>query len=472
MSALDWALLASLLLAGATMLAGAPTRGVAGGVSLAVLLAVLQAALEGWVWQFAPAYLALAATAIVAFACSRPSLTLSTQRNRVLRLTWGVAGLALCVGPWAIAPAVPRLARPEGPHPVGTLTFRWIDPLRPEDATPDARDRRSVIAQAWYPAVRGVIGKHSAYIDGQGRLPATVAGVPGLLMRRYGQVDTHAVKQAPVSDDRPRWPVVLFSPGAGAPRAFYTSLVSGLASRGYVVIALDHPYESAVTQLADGRVVTDAHLFARIAGSEPREDALMAEQQRLRAADIRFVLDQLGRPGVTLGPLGGRLDLRAVAATGHSFGGASAVQAMIDDDRIRAAVNLDGTPYGALDQAVLTRPFLLLESDRAVTRHGARYLRMAEHLISTAQAPASRQELKAANHFSFTDAPAFLSPPARFLATRIIGGGRNIDETHRTAVKLMDGFLTSALRSTPTPDVGSGADRKPVAGRVGGSTLP
>ena len=80
-------------------------------------------------------------------------------------------------------------------------------------------------------------------------MPRQVSGMPGFMVHRYGQIDTHAEALAPLaSSDRP-WPVVIFSPGYGAPRAVYTGLATRLASRGFVVFALDHAYESAVTQL-------------------------------------------------------------------------------------------------------------------------------------------------------------------------------------------------------------------------------
>src|SRR5204862_5206710 len=123
--------------------------------------------------------------------------------------------------------------------------------------------------------------------------------------------------------------------------------------------ALDHPYESAVTQLADGRVV------ANIA---PHGDliAYMVAQQDIRAADIAFVVGQIDR-----GAFGPKLDTSRMAAVGHSFGGACSVLAMSRDRRIKAAVNIDGTPYGALPSARLDRPFLLIQSDPSETRHGA-----------------------------------------------------------------------------------------------------
>jgi predicted dienelactone hydrolase len=45
--------------------------------------------------------------------------------------------------------------------------------------------------------------------------------------------------------------VVLFSPGLAGVRSQNTAWAQELASHGYVVVALDHPYDSAA--LADGR---------------------------------------------------------------------------------------------------------------------------------------------------------------------------------------------------------------------------
>jgi predicted dienelactone hydrolase len=56
--------------------------------------------------------------------------------------------------------------------------------------------------------------------------------------------------------------------------------------------------------------------------------ANMADMTPIRAADSRFVLDQLGRleqvePG---SPLVGHLDVRHTGIVGHSMGGAAAAQ--------------------------------------------------------------------------------------------------------------------------------------------------
>ncbi|MFE3581006.1 alpha/beta hydrolase [Streptomyces vinaceus] len=61
------------------------------------------------------------------------------------------------------------------------------------------------------------------------------------------------------SDARPvagRYPLIVLSPGFTVPRATLTSLAQELASRGHVVAAVDHAYETSGTAFPGGRVLT------------------------------------------------------------------------------------------------------------------------------------------------------------------------------------------------------------------------
>ncbi|WP_431964001.1 alpha/beta hydrolase family protein [Nocardia sp. bgisy134] len=416
----------------------APALGLLGGVAL---VAAVQWLREGFYWQFVPTYLLLVVTAW--FVAARPSRRLGGIAARV-----GVGMLVVAAAFAWVLPPVPTLPAPSGPYPVGTETFRWVDPDRPEAATDDPADRRNVIAQAWYPAAEPT-GSGSRYLDGLGKLPRRVSQIPSFLMRGYDRIDTHADDRASLARDRDRWPVVLFSPGYGAPRAFHTGLVADLASRGFVVLAVDHPYEAAVVELADGRLATAVDDF-------PADDAAgeryMSVRQAVRAADLRFVLDRLERPGA-LGPrLSGHLDTERIAVIGHSFGGAAAAAAAADDDRIRAAANIDGTLYGDLPNRTLRQPFLLLESEHDETGHSERFLERNAALLGRLGAGGFRFEIGDANHYSFTDAPLFLSGPGRFAVAQLIGGSRGPVPTQRATADILAAFLSEPLGG-PRADV-------------------
>lgn len=411
---------------------------------------------EGFYWQWLPCYLLLLALAL-------PWLDRDDAARGLIGRAWrsGIVAVALiAVVAWAVLP-VPQLPAPRGPFALGSETFRWIDPARPEPATDDPSDHRNVIVQAWYPAEPGP-GSPRPYIDGLDRLPRFVSLLPGLVMANYGRMSVSATEGAAASTRQARWPVVLFSPGFGASRAFYTSMLSDLASHGVVVLALDHPFEAAVVELADGHIATPR---LQPLADDPDQQRFMAEQQTLRADDLRFVLDKLDDE-TALGPrLQGRLDTTRIAAIGHSFGGASAAQAMAEDIRIDAAANLDGTLYGALSGLQLDRPLLLIESDRAETGHSQRYLDGNHQLLTHSRAVHRRVELSRANHYSFTDVPLYFSAPARAVLAALIGGSRGTAATVQLSNDVLLAFLQQSLHWPLEMDDGSAAH-----GRAYGST--
>src|SRR5205823_432444 len=239
----------------------------------------------------------------------------------------GVLVVGLALGGLALLTTlVPALPKPSGPHNVGSVVFRWTDNTRPETFTADPSDRRQVIAQAWYPT-DATRGQAVPYFEAQGRLPSSIEGLPSFFFASFGSAATHAIAATSVSAARRTWPVLFFEPGLSVPREQYTALCADLASRGYVVVALSVPYESAISVLAGGRVVGQT-IHPDVMGPPPHR--ALERLIGIRVADSRFVLDQLGRlaqlePG---SPLAGHLDLQCVGIVGHSIGGATAVQVM------------------------------------------------------------------------------------------------------------------------------------------------
>ncbi|MES3008863.1 MAG: dienelactone hydrolase family protein [Pseudomonadota bacterium] len=377
---------------------------------------------------------------------------------------------AICIGVWTL-PAVPTLPQPDGRYAVGTQIYRWTDASRDEPHTKDSADRRSVIAQVWYPtASRDPAGgvARLAYIDGIGSLPSTVSVMPSFLMRRYDQIDTHAESQAPLAPSGQPWPVVIFSPGYGAPRAVYTGLVTQLASRGFVVFLLDHPYESAVTVLPDGQVVGTREIL--LPGERDRIP-YMVREQAVRTADVRFVIDQLAHPEALSPSLrSDRIDGLRVAVIGHSFGGAAAIAASSEDPRVVAAANIDGTPYGDLPDRQIARPLLLVQSDYAETHHSDLFLNGNGKLLGCATEASFRFEIKRANHYSFTDAPFFFAPPGRWLLAQVIGGERGPAATQQATADILAAFLIGPLTGAVSDLVATAASYPEVLGGAVEST--
>jgi hypothetical protein len=269
------------------------------------------------------------------------------------------AAVALPVSTPAVAAGlIPiRLARPTGPAPVGAVELHLVDPSRTD---PWSGQLREVMVTVTYPA---------ADMRDRAMLPWLSSGAERALKARFGGAldgyalpKTHSADRAPV---RPgRRPVLLHSPGYTSDRTFNTLLIEELASWGYVVVAVDHPYDSGEVEFPDGRVVVNR---PEDASHEARTAAVA-----VRAADLRFVLDQLaalergGNPDAAGRPLPrglrGTLDLTRVGAFGHSRGGAASAALMHLDERVRAGINLDGALYGPVVEHGLDRPFLLMDT--------------------------------------------------------------------------------------------------------------
>ncbi|MGH3402211.1 MAG: alpha/beta hydrolase family protein [Streptosporangiaceae bacterium] len=236
---------------------------------------------------------------------------------------------------------------------------------------------------------------------------------------------TRARQGAPVDLSARRCPVVLYSPGYEDDRELGTGLVSDLASRGYVVVTIDHTYEAAEVEFPGGRVEVSR---------QPKTQAAIYEAATVRVPDTRFVLNELAALNSGINPdaehhplpagLAGALDLARTGMFGHSLGGATAANAMAADPRIIAGINLDGTIFpaaapaslsplsqqltnlaGAVAKRVGDRPFMMMASgghrlDDDNTWAGFwRNLSGWRLLLS----------LRGSQHYSYTDDEEFLS---------------------------------------------------------------
>lgn len=200
----------------------------------------------------------------------------------------------------------------------------------------------------WYPAETSQ-GPPAPYLDaaaferalGEAGLRRQLGAAYDVV--RSGRVFTHAVVNAPFSRAAGSAPVLIFSPGGGMVREVYAAQLEDLASHGFVVAAVTHPYDGIVTVYPDGHSITyDAKRWPQIPSFEGEWNL---NQLKWHARDIRFVLDELERVNrgpASAVPFAGHLDLQRVGAFGHSFGGVAAAKTCQTDRRFMACLNQDG----------------------------------------------------------------------------------------------------------------------------------
>lgn len=335
--------------------------------------AATQALLEGFRWQLLPAcLLGGVLTAVWLHRHRTPGTNPASGRpGRVVRRLLGglVAGLGLLgVVASAVLPAVLpvfRLPRPDGPYPVGTVTYHWTDGDRPEPSTADSSDRRELVVQVWYPAERRPSGPPAPYIEDAGAVTPALGHLRDLPEDTFGYlryVSTHAVRDAPIAGTRLRYPVLVMLPDRGGYRQAYTFQVEELASYGYVVAVVDQPGVAAVLVRGDGRRVPyDDRL------NQPEfKDAAIGNLAR----DVPFTLDRLTQLDAADpdGRFTGRLDLGRAGLLGHSLGATVGAEACRIEARIRACLLEDGYMPTSVVASGLRQPTMWLGRDAETMR--------------------------------------------------------------------------------------------------------
>jgi predicted dienelactone hydrolase len=136
-----------------------------------------------------------------------------------------------------------------------------------------SRDNRRLTSDVWYPVARSA-----------------------------GDASTGTKRDVPCADGT--FPLIIFSHGAGATRQQSTYLTEHWASHGYVVVAPDHQFNTVFDNRDDHRIQSGVD----------------------RPLDCSFVLDRvLERNGVAADRLHQHIDPQRIGATGHSFGGYTAM---------------------------------------------------------------------------------------------------------------------------------------------------
>lgn len=160
--------------------------------------------------------------------------------------------------------------------------------------------------EVWYPAVPGSAdGATPERYDIRLALPASEASKIPDADNPWQSCD--CVRDLPLDAAHGPFPVIVFVHGTASFRHQSLSLVTHWASRGFVVVAANHP----------GLLLGD--MLAMACGGNPPAQNLSGDLDKLFAA--------IAAPAGELAFLAGHIDATRVAVTGHSAGGNAAAQA-------------------------------------------------------------------------------------------------------------------------------------------------
>jgi dienelactone hydrolase len=218
-------------------------------------------------------------------------------------------------------------------------------------------DKRELLVRFWYPTLSGHDCQRAEYT-----LPPVWSYFSQLVRVPLPNDATNSCLNAPITGGT--HPVIVFTPGYTSTFTDYTFLFEDLASRGYIVAAVDHTYEATAVQFPDGRVVKSI-LGSHLGNTWRLDNKALSFSLSVRMEDLKFVVDELERVNSELdSPFNGKLNMSRVALAGHSFGGLTTILGVEQDPRFKAGIVIDGVVSNSLAVGPTEMPVLLLAAGR------------------------------------------------------------------------------------------------------------
>jgi len=386
-----------------------------------------------------------------------------TRTDRTGGVPW-LSGIPITIGLIATVftlmtfPVNP-LPKPSGQYAVGVRSLEMDDASRVGVFAAKPDEPRRLLVRIWYPA-QSVSGDPAPYFDAAeakstARSMGSLVGFPEFFTY-LRHVKTNSYPDAPLLEGAKELPVVFYSHGYTSYLSQNTVLMEELASHGYVVVSIQHTYDSSDTVFPDGAVAPmdpklreimaeeigrpsqadalagetlDARLEGALAYQEfavRNDDRIAVASTQTWAADRLFVHDMLqDAPPEAIADIARAGDFENVGEVGMSFGGAISGQICMFDPRCAAGVNMDGGnfPFQAFN-ANVPAPFLMFHSDisnlyaamerplpegkQARSFNEFSYERIAE---AGGRSDVYRVSLKGSQHLGLSDSSLFVGQP-------------------------------------------------------------
>jgi predicted dienelactone hydrolase len=272
-------------------------------------------------------------------------------------------GLLVC-GLFTGTPALlgtgrPSLPKPSGSYGIARVSYELTDHSRPDPLSSSPNAHRKMMVHVWYPTDQQLTeGKTTApYLPGFEDVESKIRKGDIADMFRPANYaapeslpETVVLENAPIARGRQKFPLLLFAHGWGNPTFLYTAELQDIVSHGYVIAAIDHPYDTTYTRFPNGDVTFFAQeRFNKEVAKQPHGlSAYSKERVEVMAQDNHYALTQILKYAATrsLGaPFYGRINIEKIGAFGHSIGGLTAARTCQIDPRVKACMDQDSTDY-------------------------------------------------------------------------------------------------------------------------------
>lgn len=419
-----------------------------------------------------------------------------------------LAGL-LAVGLPCLFP-VRDLPAPSGEHAVGVRTFELTDAARTGVLAATADEPRRLLVRVWYPAQKTPVEQATAYFNAL-EVETTARGFGDALsfppfLKHLRHVRTNAYEGAPLPTDARMLPTVIFSHGFLGYASQNSILMEHLASHGYVVYSVQHPYDAAPTAFPGGDVLPSDPALKDIGETSPeargeyqdaidkaygaddlddrllgqidllsrraRNDERVIVSERVWLADRLFVHERLESGAVpdSVADVVAASSFERTGQMGMSFGGMVTGLVCLVDDRCAAGVNIDGSgvQHATLAEA-MPQPFLMMHSDHETmlgfyldeapeTDHWLNDLTYEDFGDAGRRQDVHRIEIAQAAHLGLTDFPLFMRGPVKSAMLGKAPASVLIDVQNDFVLAFFDRYLRDVQNGFPSAQLDAYAD--------------
>ena len=237
-----------------------------------------------------------------------------------------------------------NIAKAKGPYFVGTQNFQVVDTSRAMWFSDRIKGPRKLSVKMWYPADDILSLKRAPYFSNYKLIGGAISklfGVPEALMDRAGGVKCNSWLNAIPAIGR--FPLIIYSHGHQSIKIANTSQAEEMASNGYIVVAMDHTYDAALTILDVDKII---YSLSKLPSNdeEALQDSMIQRvknQLKIRTEDVSFVIDELKVMFEKDKRFSKIADFDNIGIFGHSFGGCTSIMSAYNDERIDAVIGLD-----------------------------------------------------------------------------------------------------------------------------------
>lgn len=358
---------------------------------------------------------------------------------------------------------------PTGKYAVGTKTFTIYN-TRKEALDTKGDSMRHIPARIYYPTSKNTTegltkAKSLSRSEAMGIKKIFMIPLNYDKMEAAGENDSECYVDAPFIKDK-KFPLIVFNHGYFSYIEGNSFLLIELASRGYVVLTVGHPYEGTGTDYDDGtytiadkslankmyhpywRGILAAYKLTKYKGTLQEQAEFFEEFQNKYCkfigsrvdewiTDTNFAVEHAKKEFAQI------LDLtNGIGIAGHSQGGAVAYKACLTDPEYTCGINIDGGLFGDTQGLTMNKPFMQLsceDNENVVTKGYINHTK-----------PAYKVLFRDMKHMGFADIKYALKPG-------MTAGKLDADLAHKYTCRSFLEFFDCYLRKIKDkPDLVSG----------------